>query len=175
MSVNEMSAAAPSWRRFLRPQVLLSVLVCLVCLGIFLSTLRRPNVPLTQIDIQQGEDAAPQIFEIVVLRNGESEILRQNSSLGISPNERLQNVLVALAATDIWPADLDVPSVFVFETNESIALLNFSAAPDVSVSAEQEWDLLRSIRATLELQGVDKVRILVEGQEASTFLGYVRP
>lgn len=166
--------AAPHWL-WLRPQVLLSALICVVCLGFFLATLRRPRVPLTQIEIEPEVETSPETFELVVVRSGEAQTVSQSSALALDGGERLRGVLAALATTAVWPEALELPSVLVFEDPERVAVLNFSPRPSVTVSAAAEWDLLRSIRGTLERQGIDEIRILVEEQEASTFLGHVRP
>ena len=174
MEKEQTPSAAPRERLWLRPQVLLSALICLICLGFFLATLRRPRVPLTQIEIQPEIETSPETFEVLVVRSGEAQTVSQSAALALDGGERLRGVLVALATTSVWPEGLEVPSVLMLES-ERVAVLNFSPKPSVAVSAEAEWDVLRSIRGTLERQGIDEVRILVEGQEASTFLGHVRP
>ena len=163
-------------RRWLRPQVLVSLLFFLASLGFFLSALVPPQIELTEVVLENSEARVLEQVSLVLVQAGERRVSQQSLSLPTGDAERVTIILGALAETDVWPEGLSVPTAFVFRDAQRVtAVLNFPAPTNTEVSATEEWDLLRSLRATLREQGVNEIRLLIEGQVPVTFLGHVKP
>ena len=172
-------------RILLSPQVLIGALLLLVGVVTLIRVLpsERPELRQVNEDLAQP-NATTQTVDLTLFEADESgqSVERPVSvevALPSSTNERLETILSTLrdqALGTLWSEALPSPTVFAVSTDNGsrqVAVLNFTLEEPVTVSVDQERQLLASIKTTLLRNGVDAVQVLVNGREGSSFLGHI--
>jgi hypothetical protein len=124
-------------------------------------TLREVEMPLVIVDVGGGVRSA-----LATVRAADHEAARLTAALAA-----LRDVLVD---EDVWPEAVAAPSAAIFESNRRrVVVVDVVQGERVAVSVAQEWAALRSLVETMRAAGADDVRIIVNGEVATTLWGHV--
>ncbi len=172
------------WSVLLSAPVLLGTLVLLAGLVTAVRTLPTARPPLVQLE--PGPDTPPvrTEVELTLFTPGPGERPVEHPvfvqlALPEDATRRFETITAELRAQTLptlWPAPLPAPTAFSVATAngaQTVAVLDFTIDDAVVLDVETERLLLQSIEATLLRNGADRVQVLVNHQEAESFLGHV--
>lgn len=174
-----------NWPRILlSPLVLLGALLCAVGLVVLL-LVPSPSAPeLVQVEevLAEPERQSEQVQLVSFLPGPGETWLAQPSFVNVQvseiPSERYAAILAALRELlegSLWPEGLSLPAVIVAgdSADDETVVLDFALEAPVPVSVTEEERLLLALRTTLERNGAEAVRILVNHEPSASFLGHV--
>ena len=172
-------------RALLSPQGLLGGLVLIAGLSAFLRALPGDRLPPPEQVVVEGPapvGPAEDVRLSLVTADGSERFMMIALARPEDPSNRRAALLTALRAfltgeegEGLWPAGLESPTVFTTTGADrtQVTTLDFTRDPEVALGAGEEARLLESIRTTLRRDGVDALRVLVNGEPSETFLGHV--
>lgn len=174
-----------AWLRLLLlPQTLVGFLIFGLGVGMLLSLPGEPRVRRAEEVVVTPPDDAPEPLPVaveltLVSAEGLEQPYRLELPLPPGESERLRVILAALRTRlveeGVWPQTLPLPTPFLTETSagERVAVLDFAAPTGEALTVLEETRLLASLRATLRENGVEEMRLLLDGAPSPTFLGHV--
>ncbi|HET9025987.1 MAG TPA: hypothetical protein VFN07_00465 [Trueperaceae bacterium] len=178
-----MKQPAAAWRRLLRavatPQVLVACLLLVAALSQLRSPAWRPEQePSIAIDRANPPLPEQEVRLVIVDESGLERSRTVRVAVPEGASQRLSVVLGALRAelvqVGVWPSDLPAPRVFVDTLErQRVAVIDMLVPQPVGVSVGQELAMLRSLTATAEANGAERVRYLRDGQPTTTLLDHV--
>lgn len=165
----------------LRPQVLLAFIALLAAVPYLLGSFggRPADAPLPPFGPAAGETLREVEMPLVIV-DGDGGVRSAFATVRAADHEtaRLTATLAALRDVlideDVWPEAVAAPTAAVFESNRRrVVVVDVVQEERVSVSVAQEWAALRSLVETMRAAGADDVRVIVNGEVASTLWGHV--
>ncbi len=172
-------------RALLTPQGLLGGLIFVAGLSAFLQALPGVRVPPPERVVVESpipDAPAEDVRLSLVTADGSERFQMVSLARPEDPSSRRAALLTALRTflmseegEALWPAALGVPTVFTVTDADrnQVTVLDFVRPLEVALSVRDEARLLASIRTTLRRDGVDHLRVLVNGEPSETFLGHV--
>ena len=172
-------------RALLTPQSLLGGLGFIAGLVAFLRAVPGVRVPTPErvvVDAALPATPAEDVRLSLITADGSERFSIVSLALPADPSSRraallnaLRSFLASEAGERLWPEALSAPTVFTLTNADraEVTVLDFTRGPAAAVSVAQEERLLASIRTTLRRDGVDHLRVLINGEPSETFLGHV--
>lgn len=158
----------------------MALLVLVVSVVFFVSSLRRSQMPPTLVDLGQAQAPTTEMREVRLVRF-DAQGLEAPSFVRVELPEdssaRLETILGALreaALDDEWPRELPTPKVFLENLGRRrVAVLDFRPQRRIPLSVEAERRLLRGVEETVLANGVDEIRFLLDGRARGVFLEHL--
>ena len=175
----------PLLRALLTPQSLLGGLVFIAGLVAFLRAVPGVRVPPPErvvVDAATPATPAEDVRLSLITADGSERFSIVPLALPADPSSRraallnaLRSFLTSEAGERLWPEALSAPTVFTLTNADraEVTVLDFTRGPAAAVSVAREARLLASIRTTLRRDGVDHLRVLINGEPSETFLGHL--
>ncbi|CAN5828510.1 hypothetical protein BH24DEI2_BH24DEI2_16330 [soil metagenome] len=171
-------------RVLLSAPVLAGVLIALAGGVAVLRSVPTPRPSLVQVETSPDAPVGGvENIELVLLERGEGERAVEHPvfvdmELPTDPARRFAALTAALRAQagPVWPDTLSAPTAFAVETangTQTVAVLDFTVDAEIALDVETEELLVQSIESTRLRNGADRVQILVNHQESTSFLGHV--
>ncbi len=161
----------------LSPQSLISLVVCLVALSFYIKGEHLGYKTPSEVKLNEAEPSPLESRQIELVMFDENQLERPVfKTVSIAKDlTSLVKALVEELKTElpIWPKGLQLATVFSLDDGSII--LDFSLEPDMPYQGiNDEWRLLRSLKASLKRNGFENTRILIDHEESRYFLKYIR-
>ncbi len=162
------------------PQVLLAFLLCSV---LAFRYFKQQIIPIqtgtaTVLATESIEALVSNDYELVLY---DSNQLQQAKFVSLEsqdkPSAKISSLINALKNEylGIWPESLGINSIFeVSSDGSSLIVLDFNYEQDKTISINDEWRLLKSLKGTLNRAGYPDIKILINQKESEVFLNFIK-